>query len=232
MKLPHHISLIPDGNRRWARINGMPYELGYRKAVDNIFNFVEWCGSLNIPYLTVWAFSTENFERDPQEKEKLFRLLNEKANEALDSNRFDDYGIRVNFLGNLGSFPGYLQNIMKSMMDKTRENTRHTLSIMLGYGGRHEILNAVRTIAEDVRNGKLSTSGIDEKLLSSRLYTAELPDPDMIIRTAESRLSGFMPWQSVYSELYFSNRLWPEFSVTDLEDILKDYSKRERRFGK
>ena len=232
LKKPTHMGLVPDGNRRWAKQNGMPYDIGYTKAVDNIMNFVSWCGELDIKYLSIWAFSTENFQRDDAEKTKLFKLLENKAKEALETKRFDKYGIRVRFIGELEMFPSFLTNILDRIMDSTKENNRHTLSILLGYGGRQELLNAAKHIANEVKAGNLKPEEITEETISSNMYTKGMPDPDIVIRTSEARLSGFMPWQSVYSELYFVRKYWPEFTRQDLMDILQDYSTRSRRFGK
>ncbi len=230
--LPTHIALIPDGNRRWARENDLPYEIGYRKGVENIFNFIEWCGELKIKYVSVWAVSTENFKRVESEKMKLFEILKKSGEDALRSKKFDTYGIRVQFLGDIYFFPEEIRCIIHELEEKTKSNTEYILSIFLGYGGRREILNTVKKIAIQVKEGKVSLDDIDERYFSSMLYTQGIPDPDIVIRTSENRLSGFMPWQTVYSEIYFVDKYWPDFNREDLLSILSDYDKSERRFGR
>ncbi|MEM3372768.1 MAG: polyprenyl diphosphate synthase [Candidatus Aenigmatarchaeota archaeon] len=231
-KLPKHIALIPDGNRRWAKLNNYSYELGYRKGIENLINFVSWIGEFKIKYLTVWAFSTENWNRDNKEKELLFNILKEKAEELLKNKNFDRYKIRISFRGDLSKFDNNLLNLIKDIEEKTKNFDKYHLNFLLNYGGRIEILNAVKSIAEKVKRNEIDIVEIDEKLFSSHLYTHGLPDPDLIIRTAEKRLSGLMPWQSVYTELYFVDKLWPDFTKDDLINALYDYLNRERRFGK
>ncbi|MCX8167044.1 MAG: polyprenyl diphosphate synthase, partial [Candidatus Micrarchaeota archaeon] len=230
--LPTHIGLIPDGNRRWAKMNNLPYEVGYRKGIENLINFISWIGELKIKYLTVWAFSTENWLRSKDEKELLFELLKQKAEELLKNKDFDKYQIKITFRGEVEKFDKEILEVIDKIQNKTKNFNKYHLTFMLNYGGRKEILEAVKKIARDVKNNKVKEDEIDEALFSKYLLTNDLPDPDLIIRTAEKRLSGFLPWQSVYSELYFSEKLWPDFRKEDLIKALMDYSERERRFGK
>ncbi|MCX8195294.1 MAG: polyprenyl diphosphate synthase [Candidatus Micrarchaeota archaeon] len=225
-KKPKHIAIIPDGNRRWARLHKVSIPAAYEKGIDNIGNVLKWCRKNKIRTLTMWGFSTENFMRDRNEVEKLFRLFDKKLSEGLKKD-YKKYKVRVRFLGRIERFPRQVYEKMRRVEEETSKNKKYNLNLMLAYGGRNEILDAVNKAL------KLGVKSVDEREFSSLLYTAGLPDPDLIIRTSgEIRLSGFMPWQSAYSELYFSKRLWPDFDEREFNKALRDYARRKRKYGK
>ncbi|VVB99445.1 Tritrans,polycis-undecaprenyl-diphosphate synthase (GGDP specific) [uncultured archaeon] len=221
---PQHIAIIPDGNRRWAKKHGATKLEAYDKGIDNIANVLKWCKKYKIKTLTMWGFSTENFMRDRQEVRGLFDLFNKKLSEGL-KHDYKKYNARVRFLGQISSFPRDVQEKMRKAEKDTEKNGKYTLNLMLAYGGRQEILDAVqKAIAKGLKK-------VDEKTFSSLLYMEECPD--LVIRTSgEQRTSGFLPWQSSYSEFYFSKKLWPDFNEREFRRALSDYAKRRRKYGK
>jgi len=222
----NHLAIILDGNRRWAKSRGLPTLEGHRRGYDNVKKVGKWCLEKEIGILTVYAFSTENWNRSKREVGYLMRLL--KRALTKDLSEFHKMGFSLRILGRRRQLPKDLQQAIKKAMDLTKNNSKGILNICLNYGGRAEITDAVKKIVRK----KVLVSKIDESLVSDNLYTAGLPDPDMIVRTSgEHRLSGFLLWQASYSELYFIKRHWPEFSKKDLEDVIKEFSKRQRRFG-
>lgn len=221
---PKHVAIIPDGNRRWARKMGLSPVQGHDRGIDNIQNVLKWCRKYGVRELTMWGFSTENFLRDRSEVSGLISLFKKKLSEGLQED-YKKYKVRVRFLGRIQSFPRDVQKKMKQVEQETAKFGKYSLNLMLAYGGRQEILDAVnRALAEGKRK-------LDEKSFASLLY---LPDPpDLVIRTSgEVRTSGFLPWQSAYSEFHFSKKLWPDFHESDFRRALSDYAKRKRKYGK
>jgi undecaprenyl diphosphate synthase len=225
--IPTHVAIIMDGNGRWARQRGLPRLAGHRAGVENIRPILEACVDFGIKILTIYAFSTENWGRPPEEVEGLLQILYEvieNETEQLHAN-----GVRVNHLGRLDRLPPALQEAIRRAVERTRHNTRITLNVAFNYGGRAEILDAVRRLLQD----GVDPAAVDEALFSRYLYTAGQPDPDLIIRTGgEMRLSNFLIWQAAYAEYYSTPTYWPDFSREDLYQALLVYSQRERRFGK
>ncbi len=224
--VPKHVAIIMDGNRRWARAHGWEAIRGHEHVVDTVIEpLVDRCIELEIPYLTLWAFSTENWERDQKEIEgmmKLFRRAFEKKVEDLHKK-----GVRLHIVGDINRFPEDIAINAKKWVDLSKNNTKITVSFALNYGGRDEILHAVNTL---LSQGKKEVTAQD---LESHLATAGMPDPDLIIRPGgQLRLSGFLPWQSVYAELYFTDVLMPEFGREEFDTALQEYAQRQRRFGK
>lgn len=226
--LPHHIAIIPDGNRRWARKKGMDYNEAYAIGIKHIGDVLKWCKETGIPMLTMWGFSTDNIKRNQNEINVLFDLFRKNLQQAIESDDSNKRDLRVRFFGRIDIFPQVVQQMIRKAEEITAGNERrYQLNLMLGYGGREELVDAINSILKKgIRN-------IDENTISNNLYTHGIPDPDLVIRTSgEQRLSGFMPWQGCYSELYFSKKLWPDFSKTDFANAIKEYAKRKRRFGK
>lgn len=229
--LPMHIAIIMDGNGRWAKKKGQIRTLGHRAGIKSIESAVDTCLDLGIKYLTLYAFSSENWNRPRKEIDILMALLYNYLDKQVKD--FGDRGIRLVAIGELGRLPGKVYDKLKEVIEETKDNSKFTLTLALSYGSRTEIINAVKGIAKQVKNKEIILGQIDEKLFSDYLYTSGMPDPDILIRTSnEFRLSNFLLWQLSYSELYFSPKLWPDFNKQDLIEIIKDYQKRERRFGR
>lgn len=225
-KLPQHIAIIMDGNGRWAEQRGLPRIEGHREGAKVAQKVVELCISYGIPCLTLYAFSTENWSRPRQEVDALFRILEEKLDEGLEYAM--EKGIRLYHLGKLDGLSPEARNKIKRALELTRGNTRLALCLAFNYGGRDEIVEAARQLVLN----NTPASRIDEKMFTKFLYTAGIPDPDLVIRTGgERRLSNFLIWQCAYSEIYFTPVLWPDFSQEELDKALVDYSQRQRRFG-
>jgi undecaprenyl diphosphate synthase len=215
-----------DGNRRWARKRNLPLMTGHTKGYNNIEPIIKHALSKGISYITFWAFSTENWNRDPSEVAYLMNIFRKLFKSSL-MKRLKKEGVRIQILGDMSRFPQDIQQGVHEVIADTQMNDRIVVSIALNYGGRDEIIRAVQKIIAD------QTQQITEDLFAQYLFTKDIPEPDMIIRTGgEQRLSGFLPWQSVYSELYFTEKYWPEFSADDFDAALSEYSSRERRFGK
>ena len=225
-RLPVHIAIVPDGNGRWAEKRGLPRLAGHRAGVKKMRSLIEYLNSLQVKYVTLYGFSTENWGRPGEEIKGLFQILVDRIDR--DVPKLHKRGVRVRHLGRLGELPDWLQNSVRRGEELTKDNTGLTLSLAFNYGGHVEIIDAVRRIiAEGVPPEK-----IDEKLFSNYLYTAGIPDVDLLIRTGdETRLSNFLLWQTAYSEYYFTDVLWPDFTKEDMDRALIDYSQRERRFG-
>ena len=227
-RLPQHVAIIMDGNRRWAKAKGWNPIEGHKFVTNNVLEpLIERCGDLGIKYLTLWAFSTENWERDKAELEgmmKLFRFgLKSKAESLMRQ------GAKVQILGDLDRFPKDIAETCRELMEKTKDNTRITVTFALNYGGRDEIMRAFNRFLEENPDAK----EITPEQFAQHLDTVGLPDPDLIIRPGgQFRLSGFLPWQSVYAELYFTPVLMPDFSAEELDKALEDFQSRQRRFGK
>ena len=228
--LPEHLGIIMDGNGRWAKKRGLPRTAGHTAGAVVFKTIVRYCSSIGIKYLTIYAFSTENWKRPQDEVGALIKLFQQYLEDALRD--FLDENIQVHFIGDTAAFPDYLQKLIYETEKVSEHRTGMVLNIALNYGGRAEITRAVRLLAEDVKNGKLVPEQIDDKSIEQRLYTAGQPDPDLIIRpSGENRVSNFMLWQSAYSEYMVMNVLWPDFKTKDLDRALGEYANRNRRFG-
>ena len=223
---PSHVAIVPDGNGRWAEKHGLPRLEGHRAGAENMWYMVKYLNEYPIKYVTLYGFSTENWNRPEDEVRGLFHILEEFIDKyALE---IHERGIKLSHLGRLGELPQSLQLLLNGAIELTKNNTGMTLSLAFNYGGRAEIIDAVRRLIAD----SIPPQNIDEKLFSGYLYTAGLSDVDLLIRTAnELRLSNFLIWQSAYSEYYSTNVLWPDFSKEDIDKALLAFSQRQRRFG-
>lgn len=228
--LPKHIAIIMDGNRRWAKARGLTTKDGHKAGSKNLDNIATFCNEIGIKYLTVYAFSTENWKRTQEEVSALMFIL--KAN--LDSmlRKLDLKNIKIRVIGEKENIPPDIQKKIDKLVEKTKNNTGLVLNIAFNYGGRAELVHSTKVIAEKVKSGEIDIEDINEKLISDSIYTAGQPDPDLMIRTShELRTSNFLPWQLTYSEFYFPDKHWPEFDREDLIEAIKIYQKRNRRFG-
>jgi len=230
-KLPRHIGIIMDGNGRWAIEHGLTRTEGHRQGIESVRDIVKACAQLKIPYLTLYAFSIENWKRPLSEIGVLMHLLEYYLKKEI--NELHQNNVRLLSIGKISSLPKKIQRLLFESIELTANNSGLTLTLALSYGGRWDIVRATQMIAHDIRSGKLAPEEITEEIFSSYLQTSRLPDPDLIIRTSgEMRLSNFLLWESAYSEIYISNKYWPDFRRDDLYEAIKDYSRRERRFGK
>ncbi len=228
--LPKHIAIIMDGNGRWAKNRGLPRVAGHRAGIESLKNIIELCSEINISYLTVYAFSTENWKRPKEEVNTLMNLIVEYIERELDV--LDKNGIKINPIGILEELPEKTLQYIRKASERTKENDKLVLNVALNYGGRAEITEAVKTICEKVAQGQLTIEDINEKLISQFLYTSNMPDPDLMIRpSGEMRLSNFLLWQLAYSELWVTNIMWPDFKPQHLINAIYDFQNRERRFG-
>jgi len=231
-QIPAHIAIIMDGNRRWAQKYGMPVKLGHKQGSQNLEKIIDCCIDSNVKYLTVYAFSTENWKRNQKEVEDLMNLL--RSYFENDVKKLHKKGVKINILGEReGNVPKDILGKIKEIEKETKHNKKLSLNICFNYGGRTEIVSAVKSIAKKVSNGLLLISEIDEKLFQDCLYSSQTPDPDLIIRTGgESRISNFLLWQAAYSELYFTDTLWPDFNKKEFTKAIINFQNRERRYGK
>ena len=228
--LPKHIAIIMDGNRRWARNKGLPVSLGHKEGAKTLEKIVRYAKSIGIKYITVYAFSTENWKRSQEEVSTLMNLMLNYLESY--SKRADSENIKVNILGNRQGLSEKMIDLIDRCMERTKNNTGITFNIALNYGGRDEIVKAVKSIAERVKENEINVEDITEQTISDNLYTKEQPDPDLLIRTSgEIRLSNFLPWQLVYTEFIFVEKNWPDFNEKDLEEAIEIYQKRNRKFG-
>lgn len=228
--LPKHIAIIMDGNRRWAKKRGLDAKTGHKQGADTLENIVKFANKLGISYLTVYAFSTENWKRTEEEVGALMLLLQNYLEDFLQ--RVDTENVKIRILGDITKLPKGLQRSIQKCVAKTKENTGLVLNIAFNYGGRDEIVKAVQQIAKKVQEGKLKPEEIQENTVEKELYTAGQPDPDLLIRTSgEMRTSNFLPWQLVYSEFLFMDKYWPDFTGEDLLEAIAIYQKRNRKFG-
>lgn len=229
-RLPRHLAIIMDGNGRWALKRGLPRAVGHRAGVEALREIVKACLEWGIEILTVYAFSTENWKRPREEVETLMELLVEYLQKEVDE--LNHQGVKISAIGRLNELPEKAQKELARAKELTAGNRRLLLNLALNYGGRAELVDACRAVVEDILQGKLKLDQIDEEVLSRYLYTAGLPDPDLLIRTAgEMRFSNFLLWQSAYTELWVTPVLWPDFRREHLLAALHDYARRERRFG-
>jgi len=230
-RLPEHIAIIMDGNGRWAKNQGKFRSFGHESGVLSVKDIVEGCADIGIRYLTIYAFSTENWNRPAEEVNALMELLIATINNETDT--LNKNNIRLNAIGDISSLPQQGIDDLKSAMDKTAHNTTCTLTLALSYSAKWEITEAAKSLAKQVQDKKISVEDITEEVFSSHLTTAKMPDPELLIRTSgEHRVSNFLLWQIAYTELYFTEKLWPDFRREDLFEAIVDYQKRERRFGK
>ncbi len=228
--LPEHIGIIMDGNGRWAKKRSLPRSVGHREGAKTFRKITRYCSDIGIKYLTVYAFSTENWKRPQDEVSALMKLFKSYLNEALED--FKDDSIVVKFIGDKSHFSEDLQKLMIENEESSKDRDGMVLNIAMNYGSRDEIVRAVKNISLDVKAGKLDADKIDEELFSNYLYTAGQPDPDLIIRpSGEYRISNFMLWQAAYTEFVIMNKLWPDFEKSDLDEAINIYSQRNRRFG-
>jgi len=229
--LPAHVAIIMDGNGRWAKQRGRLRTFGHTNGVKAVRDTVERAAEIGIPFLTLYAFSTENWSRPITEVGALMKLLVRTIHK--ETRTLMDNNIRLNAIGDLSSLPKDCHNELLEAMERTAGNTRMTLTLALSYSSKWEIMNAVRSLVKDAREGKLTEADVDEQLLASRLCTMDMPDVELLIRTSgEHRVSNFLLWQIAYAEFHFTEKLWPDFRGTDLEQAIIDFQGRERRFGK
>lgn len=226
-----HIAIIMDGNRRWAKNKGLPSAIGHKKGVDALKKTVYACDDFGIKYLTVYAFSTENWNRKPEEVDFLMNLLGKTLQNEL--KELNDNGVVISFLGDLTKLSPKLQEILYHAIDVTKDNKGVNLQIAFNYGSRAEIVNAVKNISEKVKNGEMDVDDITENVVSKALYTSSIPDPDLLIRTGgEVRISNYLLWQIAYSEILIVDEFWPEFDKESLASAVEDFYSRNRRWGK
>lgn len=229
--LPKHLAIIMDGNGRWAKQKGLLRAFGHEKGTKSVRTTVETCAKLGIENLTLYAFSTENWNRPKLEVDTLMKLLVNSLKKELTT--LEKNNIRLNCIGNIDLLPAKAKEALLTVIDKTKNNTRMTLTLALSYGSREELLNAVKIISEKVKNNIISIDTLDESIINEHLYTHNLPDVDLMIRTSgEHRISNFLLWQIAYAEFYFTDVLWPDFKEEDFYEAIISYQKRERRFGK
>ncbi|MFC1663764.1 polyprenyl diphosphate synthase [Patescibacteria group bacterium] len=228
-KIPYHIVLFPDGNRHWAQKRGLPIFKGYEKGQKKFKEFLHWCKKRGVKVVTVFGFSTENWKRPKQQVDYLIKLFGKTLSDKENVNQFQKEGIKVKIIGQKEKLPKSLQKIIVDIESLTKNNKKLLLNLAVSYGGRWDILQAVQKILKK----KPPVKKITENLIESYLSTSDLPAPDFIIRAGgEKRLSNFLLWQAAYSEIYFSKKLWPEFTENDLEKAFKEYARRQRRFGR
>lgn len=228
--LPAHIGIIMDGNGRWAKKRGLPRKAGHSAGAKTFRKITRYCSDIGIKYLTVYAFSTENWKRPEDEVRSLMKLFKSYLEEALAD--FKDDSIVVKFIGDKAPFDEDLRNLMIENEESSKDRDGMVLNIAMNYGSRDEIVRAVKNICKDVQSGAVLPENIDEQLISDYLYTSGQPDPDLIIRpSGEYRISNFLLWQSAYTEFVIMNKLWPDFETSDLDEAIKIYSQRNRRYG-
>ena len=228
--MPKHIAIILDGNRRWARERGLEAKLGHKEGAKTLEKIVRYANKIGLEYITVYAFSTENWKRTKEEVGALMLLLQNYLDDF--ARKADTENIRIKILGDISALSDGMQKSIKKCMERTENNTGTTFNIALNYGGRDEIVKAVQKISTKVKNGELEPEEITEDIVSNSLYTAGEPDPDLLIRTSgELRTSNFLPWQLVYSEFLFIDKNWPDFTEKDLDEAIEIYLNRNRKFG-
>ena len=229
--LPQHLAIIMDGNGRWAKQKGLLRALGHESGTKSVKVIIEASAKLGIEFLTLYAFSTENWNRLKLEVETLMKVLINSLKKELTT--LQKNNIKLNAIGNLEKLPKSAQKELLDVIDKTKDNTQMTLTLALSYGSREELVSAVKNICSKVKNNIISIDSIDDSIINEHLYTQNLPDVDLLIRTSgEHRISNFLLWQIAYAELYFTDILWPDFKEQDLYEAIISYQKRERRFGK
>ena len=227
--MPKHIAIIMDGNRRWAKAKGKPVSYGHKEGAKTLEKIVRYANKIGLEYITVYAFSTENWKRAEEEVKALMMLLQNYLDDY--AKRADTENIKVKILGDISALSSGMQKSIENCMERTKDNTGVTFNIALNYGGIDELIKAIKQIANQVKNDEIQIDDITEEMVSDRLYTKGEPEPDLLIRTSgEQRLSNFLPWQLVYTEFLFIDKNWPEFEESDLDDAIIEYQKRTRKF--
>lgn len=230
-KLPKHLAIIMDGNGRWAKKKGFLRAIGHENGAKAVRQTVETCAQIGIPNLTLYAFSSENWNRPKLEVDTLMKLLVKSLKKELET--LTKNNIKLNAIGNLNNLPKSVLKELTEVLEKTKDNNRMTLTLALSYGSREELISATKQLCDKVKNNIISIDDIDESIINNHLYTKDLPDVDLVIRTSgEQRISNFLLWQIAYAELYFTDVLWPDFTNDHLMEALQNYQDRERRFGK
>ena len=228
--LPVHIAIIMDGNRRWAKEKDLETKQGHKEGAENLKRIAKYANEIGIKYLTVYAFSTENWKRTEEEVGALMFLLKWYLNDLLNSSDLDN--VKINVLGDITRLDPGIQKLILKLEDKTKDYTGLKLNIAFNYGGRDEITRAVNSIATSVKNNEISVEDINEDLISNNIYTAGMPDPDLLIRPGgEKRISNFLPWQLSYTEFIFTDKYWPDFNRDDLDEAILEYERRNRKCG-
>ncbi len=231
--IPRHLAIIMDGNRRYAYELGLGKIAGHEKGKEKLEEVLEWCLEVGVKILTVYAFSTENLNRPKEEVDKLMKIFADNFRRAGEDERVSKYGIRIKVLGQRELLPKDVVEAIEHAESITKDYDNYFYNLAIAYGGREEIVTAIRDVAQDVQDGKINVEDIDEELISSRLYTGGLPDPDLILRTSgEERISNFLLWQIAYAELYFIDVYWPGFRKIDFLRSIRSYQMRQRRYGK
>lgn len=229
--MPKHIGIIMDGNRRWAKKRGKPAIFGHKQGAKTLENIVRYANKIGLKYLTVFAFSTENWKRSEEEVKGLMTLLQAYLDDY--TKRADSENVKVTVIGDIKALSEGMQKSIEKCMERTKNNTGVHFNIAINYGGKDEIVKATKKIAQEIKENKISIEEIDEQTITDHLYTTGQPEPDLIIRTSgELRLSGFLIWQSAYSELLFIEKNWPDFNEKDLDNAIVEYEKRKRNYGK
>ena len=230
-QLPNHIAIIMDGNGRWAKSKGLLRNVGHQNGAKTVKEVVETCAKINIKYLTLYAFSTENWNRPKLEVELLMKLLISSLKKEVKT--LQKNNIKLSTIGNLNSLPTKVAKELKDVIEKTKDNNRLTLTLALSYGSREELIKTIKEISLKVKNNLISPENIDRSVINNHLYDHYLPDVDLLIRTSgEQRISNFLLWEIAYAELFFSDTLWPDFNKENLFEAILNYQNRERRFGK
>lgn len=225
-----HIAIIMDGNRRWAKEKNLPSAMGHKKGVDSLKSILKACNEFGIKYLTVYAFSTENWNRKPEEVNFLMDLLAATLTKEL--KELHENNVVINFIGDLTQLSKSLQNVLSNAVEKTKENNGVNLQIAFNYGSRNELVHAFKSLADKIKSGEVSPQDINEELISAELYTSDIPDPDLLIRTGgEMRISNYLLWQIAYSEIYVTEQYWPDFDKTSLQKAINEFANRQRRYG-
>ena len=230
-RIPNHVAIIMDGNGRWAKARNLPRSMGHKAGMETIRKVLKECVRLGVKNLTLYAFSTENWSRPKDEVGAIMKLLVTYLNKEL--KECNENGVKMNVLGDISRLPQECQDALNNAFEVTKDNTTINLNFALNYGGRDEIIRAVKLIADDIKCDKINIEEINEELFGTYLYTKGIPDPDLIIRpSGEQRLSNFLLWQCAYSEFWYSDINWPDFKEADLRKAIYDYQQRDRRFGK
>lgn len=231
MTYPKHIGIILDGNRRYAKKHLSNILLGHEKGAENVKKLLEWLKDIKkVKELTLYTFSMQNFNREPKEVKYLFNLF-KRFFKNLDTKKITEEGLRINFIGRINLFPKDLKDIMTDLMEKTKDNKNQVINFAMAYGGREEIIDAIKKLGKEIKEGNINPDNLDGEQFSHFLYINS--EPDLIIRTGGAhRTSNFLPWQGVYSEWFFLDKTWPEFEKEDLIKVIEEFSTRERRFGK
>jgi len=231
-RVPDHVAIIMDGNRRFAETTGLKPSLGHHFGTEKVKDTLDWCLELGIKNLTLYAFSTENFNREQNEVKEIMDLCYTELTKAKKDSRLHKNKVKVSVIGQIESLPDHIQKEAVNLVNQTKKYDKYNLSIAIAYGGREEIVNAVQKIAEDVKLGEIDLTDIDQEKVASYLYTKDLPDPDLILRTSgEERISNFLLWQMAYSEFYFTDVYWPAFQKRDFLKAIQSYQQRKRRYG-